>query len=338
MNRRDLVELVSVSEWPCVSLVVPLEHSSPENQQNELRVKSLMKRVKEKLAGEGIEHGEARPVLDRLEGLLEGVDLFSYPDLGLALFASPSFGRRLELPFPVRERVAVDRVFATRDILVALERGVRWRAVVLGSDRVRVLDGFREKLVEVTPSATDTSDSTDGALAPLMAEDSLPLIVVGFEAEILAFLKHSKFAHEVIVTSHGRHDRTKPRELGLHLWPIMKEAVEARRNSRLDRELDAAFKHGRLLSGIEEVWNAAHQGRGDILLVEEDLHFPVEKGLGPRTLLRAPEGLEIDNAIDEIVDVVLQLGGRVHFVSKGSLREHDGIALVTRYAQVREVA
>ena len=52
MNRRDLVELVSVSEWPCVSIVAPLENQGPANAENAIRVKSLTRRAREKLAEE----------------------------------------------------------------------------------------------------------------------------------------------------------------------------------------------------------------------------------------------------------------------------------------------
>jgi hypothetical protein len=328
VNRRDLDELVSISEWPCITVIAPLAPQAPDNAQNATRVKTLLKRVHEKLEAERVSPHDARPVLARLEGLLSSIDLFAPSALGLALFASPSFARRLDLPVPVRERVAVDRVFVTREVLVALERGVRWRAVVLGSELPRLLDAFEDRAID-----TGVSD-----LGALMAADRLPLVVVGLESELVSFVKESPFAHDVIVTIRGRHDRTPARELGPLLWPVVREALEAVRSERVGRELDAAIKHGRLVSGIEEVWSASHQGRGALLLVEDDLHFPIVPGAGSRGLLRAPAGLEVDNAIDEIVDVVLAMGGAVEFVSPGALREHRGIALVTRYAAVRDVA
>lgn len=337
MNRRDLDDLVSRSEWPSVTIIAPLENRAPDNQQNEIRVKSLVKQVREKLVQERVEEPVAKRVLEKIDSLIGELDLFTASDLGVAFFVSPGFARRLDLPFQVKERAVVDRVFATREIVVGLERGLRWRAVIVGLEQPRILDGFRDRVVDV--ARVGATQLTDEILAPLMAGDPIPLVIVGLEAEIVHFVTHSRFAHEVILTIRGRHERTDARELGRLLWSDVAHAIEVRRRDRIERELDSGMKRGRIVSGIEDVWLAAHQGRGELLVVEEDLHFPVEPGVGQRALLRAPAGLEIDNAVDEIVDVVLAAKGRVEFVAPGTLgHEHQGIVMVTRYAAVREVA
>jgi hypothetical protein len=337
VNRRDLDELVSRSEWPSVSIIAPLSNRAPDNQQNEIRVKSLVKQVREKLIAERVEEPVAKRILERLDSLIGEVDLFTFSDVGVAFFVSPGFARRVDLPFEVRERAVVDRVFATREIVVGLERGLRWRAVIVGMEQPRILDGFRERVVDV--ARVGATDLIDEILSPIMDADPVPLVIVGLEPEIVHFVTHSRFAHEVILTIRGRYERTDARELGRQLWPMVEQAIEVRRRERIERELDSGMKRGRIVSGIEDVWIAAHQGRGDILIVEDNLHFPIEPGVGQRALLRAPAGLDIDNAVDEIVDVVLAAKGRVEFVAPGTLgHEHQGIVMVTRYAAVREVA
>lgn len=326
MNRRDLDELVSVSEWPCFSLLVPVERRAPESQMNATRLKSARKRLLEKLEAERVEHADAAPVLAQLDALVHGLDFLAIRADGLALYASPTYAARLLLDFPVRERAVVDRVFATRDLVVALGLGVRWRALVLGTGlaHIRILEGFRDRLREV-------------ALAPLGAEP-LPLVLVGLDADLNAFEKRSGKRDDVIALVRGRYERESPQDLGRILWPVVSAELTRRREERFHREFDTAVKRGHVVSGLEDVWLAAHQGRGQLLFVEENLHFPIEPGVGQRALLRAPAGLEVENAIDEIVDVVLSMGGEVQYMPAASLREHQGVVLVTRYAAVKEVA
>ena len=76
------------------------------------------------------------------------------------------------------------------------------------------------------------------------------------------------------------------------------------------------------------------QGRGDTLLVEEDFHYPArldESGtkLTPTEDITAPD--VIDDAVDEIIEGVLDKQGKVVFVENGQLTQHQRIALILRY-------
>ncbi|MFN3332806.1 MAG: hypothetical protein ACK47M_09880 [Caldilinea sp.] len=78
----------------------------------------------------------------------------------------------------------------------------------------------------------------------------------------------------------------------------------------------------------------AHEGRGRLLLVEEDFHYPAtvdESGmiLSPAADPETP-GI-IDDAVDEIIETVLAKQGKVVFVENGQLAAHQRIALILRY-------
>ncbi len=84
---------------------------------------------------------------------------------------------------------------------------------------------------------------------------------------------------------------------------------------------------------LGEVWRLAQEGRGKLLLVEKNYHVPaVLSENGDLILVENVGGTEvIDDAVDEIIEVVLAKGGRVALVDEDSLNDYQKIALILRY-------
>jgi hypothetical protein len=99
-------------------------------------------------------------------------------------------------------------------------------------------------------------------------------------------------------------------------------------------EIDAAVARHRVVSTLPEVWYQAGLGRGDLLVVEEGYHEAGRINARGHLDLRvddpaAPDVL--DDAVDEVITLVLDRGGHVAFVDDGDLALHDRIALTLRY-------
>ena len=100
------------------------------------------------------------------------------------------------------------------------------------------------------------------------------------------------------------------------------------------QELAAAVSARRYASGIGEAWRAVQEGRGLTLLVEEDFHFPAyldAYGLHPLPAEDPTAPGVIDDAVDELIEMVLAQGGNVVFVENSALELHQRLALITRY-------
>jgi hypothetical protein len=99
-------------------------------------------------------------------------------------------------------------------------------------------------------------------------------------------------------------------------------------------ELDKAVSERKFASGVGEVWRLANEGRGRLLLVEEDFHYPARLDESGTHLVPADdhEAADVmDDAVDEIIEMVMSKQGQVVFVDNGSLDAHQRIALVLRY-------
>lgn len=360
MNRHDLLLIQQINGYPCVTITLPTHRTTPENRQDPLRVKNLVKQAVDRLLGE-FSKREMEPLLKRLDQLTQEIR-FTHTLDGLALFVSRDFARAVYMPFPLRERVAVDDGFFTRDLVFAMNRTPRYWTLALSEKPTRLYECTRDTLIQVEeggfpmvhegpggeqplPGGYGVRKSAyrdeyhrqffrqvDGALKPFMVEDPLPLAVVGVDRHLAFFNEVTDHKDAILTTLAGSHDKTSAHELGKLVWPLVKAGLAAQRQEVL-AELDQAVGEGKFVSSVGEVWRLAHEGRGRLLLVEEDFHYPgrldADGHLLPTEEIHGPHIM--DDAVDEIIETVLLKQGRIAFVENGSLQAHQRIALILRY-------
>ncbi|HMM41116.1 MAG TPA: hypothetical protein PKA95_04375 [Thermomicrobiales bacterium] len=361
MNGHDLQQLKAIQGYPCITITLPSHRASPENQQDPIRVKNLVTEATNRLLGE-MSRREAEPLLTRLDDLVNDID---YPHLldGLALFVSADVARWHTVPHTLPERVVVDETFLIRDIVRAMNRLRRYWVLVLSEKPTRLFAASRDSLEEMTDREFPMVHTGPGGEAPLpggfgirrsahrderhrqffravdeafktyVAEDPLPLIVVGVERHLSFFGEVSTITNDIIATITGNHDSATPHELGQLVWPVAREQFVTRRLEVLDR-LETAVGAQRSSSTLGEVWRAARVGRGDTLVVEDSYHQPArinEMGLLDLDVDDPTAPDVLDDAVDEVITMVLQKDGDVVFVEDGELEQHGRIALILRY-------
>lgn len=362
MNRQAILLLEAARGYPCVTITLPTHRTSPDNRQDPIRLKNLVREAAERLTGE-LGKREVEGVLRGLEQLAEGIDHEHNLD-GLALFVSAETVRAEKVPFTLPERVIVDESFFTRDLVFAMNRSPRYWVLALSEQPTRLFEATRDDLEEVndgTPfpmthsgrggGRTLPSDpavnvsqlrdehhrvffrSVDEALGTFLAADPLPVAVVGVDRWIAFFREVTSHGDQIVTTLTGNHDTTSAHELGKLVWPLVRESLAARR-AGIHGELEAAVGGQRSASTLGEVWRFAHEGRGQTLVVEENYHEAATVDETGLRLLPAGEGggpTALDDAVDEVIAKVLAMGGRVVFADDGTLAKHSRIALILRY-------
>lgn len=361
MNRHDLALLQQMRGYPAVTITLSTHRTSPENKQDPIRLKNLLNQASERLLSE-FSKKEVASLCDRLIALGEEVDFVNAKD-GLVLFANQDFGRLVYLPFKLKERVVIDETFFTRDLVFALNRTPRYWVLVLSEKPTRLYEGTKQDLLEMKeegfplthtgpggeaplPGGFGISRSAhrderhrqffrqiDAALSKFMADDPLPLAVVGVDRFLAFFNEVSQHKNAVVAILTGNHDNTGPHELAKLVWPLVKEGLAAQRQQVFE-DLEKAIGERRVTSTIGEVWRKAADGRGHLLLVEEDFHYPAVVDETGRHLQAADDPTApgvIDDAVDDVIEEVLRKQGQVVFVDAGSLDVHQRIAMILRY-------
>lgn len=364
MNLHDVQLLQQIHGYPAVTITIPTHRTSPDNRQDPIRLKNLVAQAANQLLEE-FSKRDIDPLLTRLHNLAENVD-FNHAQDGLVLFANQDFGGVYTLPFDLKERVVIDQTFATRDLVFALNRTPRYWVLVLSEKPTRLFEATRDDLVEIQEDGFPMTHegpggsqalpggfgiqrsayrderhlqffrAVDNALKPFLADDPLPVVVVGVDHYLAFFNEVTNYKDAILTTVQGNYDKETPSELSKLVWPPAKAALAEKRQQYLE-QLDAASGAQRVASTVGEVWRFAHEGRGSLLLVEEDFHFhgkldATGANLLPATAEESIAGIEtIADAVDDIIEIVLSKQGQVVFVDNGQLEKYQRIALILRY-------
>ena len=361
MNRHEIHLLQQIKGYPALTITLPTHRTSPENRQDPIRVKNLVEQATARLHEE-FSKREIAPLLDRLDTLVAGID-YNHTLDGLGLFVNQDFALAAQLPFTLNERVNIGETFHTRDLVFAMNRSPRYWTLVLSEKPTRLFACTHDALVEINeggfPIAHDGPGGEqplpggfgikksayrdenhrqffrqiDSALKPLLANDPLPMAVVGVDRFLAFFTEVSDHKDAIVATLQGSHDKTSPHELSQLVWPLVKDALDEQLQKVL-AELDKAIGENKSASSIREVWRLAKEGRGQLLLVEEDFHFSARVDETGMKLIPADDPTApdvIDDAVDDIIETVLSKQGKVVFVEKGQLEAHQHIALILRY-------
>jgi hypothetical protein len=360
LNRNELELLQQMRSMPSVTITLPTHRTAPDNQQDPIRLKNLATEAANRLSND-FSKRELEPILTRLKELVENVD-HAYNEAGMALFVNRDFSRLVKLPFTLPERVEVNEGFATRDMVYAMNRTRSYWVLHLSEQHTRLHRATDGSLTEVReggfpmevdpPSKTEITRreqkserfgdideghdrffrKVDGAYDQVNKREKLPLAVVGVE-RYLSMFRDVSTENDVVAEVRGNYEHLNEHELGQLVWPAVREGFMQRHEHVFSR-LDAAIGARKIASTIGEVWRHAHEGRGELIIVEENYHEPAtidESGMH-LTPADSVEPLDVvDDAVDEAIETVLQMKGEVAFVPDGSLEKHGRIALVLRY-------
>lgn len=358
MRWSDLDALREPRGYPAVSILATLQTDRPGNPEDPLRLRHLADEARRRLHDElGTRAGEV--TARQLDDAVAALDL-RQPSPGVAIFVAPGESHVLELAFPVPERVVIDETFATRDLVRGLASTPAYRVLALGQKSTRVFEGSGRAMVEhdgdgfpaaaegthgeplasggyVTHTARPDEQvrsflrQVDAALARVHGRRPLPLVVAGTERDLTNFGEITTLADSMIGTLAGNHATTAPSELARLAAPLVERHVAAGQAEAIEAMVEG-IGSGRTVVGIKATWDAAIEGRGRTLLVEEDFDYPartVDRRLEPAGDPGAP-GV-VDDAVDELIEVVLDRGGDVVITAPGALGVHGPVALLLRY-------
>ncbi len=164
-----------------------------------------------------------------------------------------------------------------------------------------------------------------------LTQDPLRLVVVG-AGEYLSLFRTVTSHHDVLIGMvEGDYSATSPHDLGKIVWPIVKEAM-AGTGEKAIRDLATAEDSRNVASGIDAVGHLAGSGTGDTLFVEDGYHMKGGIRETDHSLIMSKDldiQEAIDDAVDAIIEKVLEKGGNVVFLESGSLAKLQRIALVT---------
>lgn len=342
MNRALLADLQSRRAFPSITVLANTTPKAPLRGPERATLEQLVADADRRL-GDLVSPELRRRLVDAARRLVE-----EYADepagRAIAICVSPEHEAVVRLGREVAERVVVDDTFATRDLVADLNRTAEFSVVTLSDRRVRWLLGDRHRLIEVReegrwPLIRDDEVGRDlwvrtvvEQVRALDAERSLPVVVAGVQRTVRTIL--DAVEAEVIGEVPGNHDRTTATELHHGAWPLVVDWLRSDREHAVER-LEAARSTRRFAGGLDEIWPLAHEGRVELIAVEDG--YAVAGRLDGDHIVRVDAVSELDGAdviddvLDELVETVMRFGGRAVMMGDGELADCDRVAAVLRY-------
>jgi hypothetical protein len=352
---REVMEAIHYR--PAVSIIMPFE---PKMKPKAALVHSLqmaMDKVERQLT-EQYPDEISRLVMQKLGTLIRGLNYGTYKK-SVAVYVSPVFEKVLYLDISVEEKIIIDESFEIRDLVYSKKQLHKYLVLLLSSKESQVYLGNSNSFVRIVSNTPEYIDDPpervanfsdvserrelltdkflhqiDRSLDIILNSYHLPLFVLGTEKITGHFKKLTKHGSAVVEYVHGNYeDETLP---GLKevLEPYINDWKKVQQKDLLNQMEEAAGKN-KLAVGMRDVWREAMRKKGRLLLVEKNYTYAAERGSTDEIIYKAIEPYNrfsyIRDAVDDVIEKVLENGGDVEFVETGLLEDHHHIVLLQYY-------
>jgi hypothetical protein len=297
-----------------------------------------------------------KPLMGKLKRLIEELKIDTRKK-SLAIFLSPVFEKVLFLDVLIEEKLIIDESFEIRDLVFSKNQLHKYLLLLLSSRESRLFLGNSHELVRIGLDVPEWSEAyrndapervanfsdnrerkallrdkflhqIDLALEPILKAYRLPFFVLGTEAVLGHFKKISHHTQSVAGYIRGNYDGKSGIELRKILQPTLEWYDKARQHLLLKRIEEAAGQK-KLTQGIQSVWREAMNKNGRLLLVEKNYMYAAQRKDSHNVTEAVPNFSTIRDAVDDLIEKVLETGGDVEFTDTGSLEKYQHIALIT---------
>lgn len=373
MENKEIEDLLSKSDAPSVSIIIPVHRISPERITDEGIVNKAVNRAKELLKKE-YEKVDNKQLIKSIDELVHDIDYLHSKD-GIGIFASAGITKVIKFPFPVVEKIKVGDTFDTRDLLYYADTVSDYYVFSISKKHLHLYMGKGEDLREIKnddfpinyeesyeyskPSRGTSFGNTlkdfekDKSVVqemrlidflrtadPLIGKyvnDKIPLVISGGSKEVADYLQITQHTKKIIGKVIGNYNFNGDMKLASLSWEEVQNYFK-NRNKTIISDLHELGKD-MLASGVEKVWKTAQEGKGLELIVEKDFESPgfiTNDGYGLK--LEKPvdteKYLHVDNTVERIINIVREKKGKVIFVDNGEMKDFGGIALKLRYSNI----
>ena len=148
LKHDDLVLLLADHEPPCVSLYQPTHRRHPENLQDPIRYRNLLKTLEESLRLK-YSGNQADVLLAPFQKLANDIDFWNHTQDGLAVMGAPGLFRVFKFQRTVPELAVVASSFHVKPMLRIFQSAERYQVLSLNRREIKLFEGNRNILDEV---------------------------------------------------------------------------------------------------------------------------------------------------------------------------------------------
>ena len=334
--------LLRNEETPCLSLYQSTHRQHPDNVQDPIRFRNLVKELEESLHHKYPKR-EVAPLLEPFHALADNAAFWNHTADGLAVLGAPGMFRVYRLQRPVAELVVVADSFHTKPLMRITQSVDQFQILGLSRDGFKLFEGNRDRLMEVHLEEgalghvghRDTEQyfrAVDQAVAQRQTRSGgMGVILAALPEHHHLFRTVSKNAHLLKESIDVHPDAMSLDALRERAWELVQPYYLERLSGLIDA-YGAGQAKGQGASDLADIGKAAVEGRVATLLIEADRVIAGKVDASTGAVQAGALGdPEVDDLLDDLGELVLKAGGEVVMVPTERMPTHTGAAAVYRF-------
>ncbi len=356
--KEQLQKLATEKNSPCVTISLNTHRTHPDNEQDKISLKNLLKEAEEKVITE-FGKREVAHLLDNIEKVGKEVDI-NYNLDSLHIFLSNDTKEIIRSSWPTsNQAVNISSSFATRSIIKAYNRSENYLVMLLSQSGVQLYEAVNDSIIQEVRNddfpfsenrhynthSDKGSDSkhlddfvreflnkVDKALVKVNLETELKCVIIATEDNWSRLQQVADKPSVYLGYANIDYNNVKTHQIVKQSWELVKEQQKNRRTEAIS-QMRESVANGKVLTDLQEIYQAAIDGRGEVLIVHEDFSQPVI--MKDERTFSLIDDVTVENAIDDITSniawEVLSKKGSVYFTSQEEIEDLGKIVLKTRY-------
>ncbi len=358
MQKEILIKLAEERTNPSITISLNTHRTHPDNAQDKPMLKKLCKEARERLINQ-YDKKSIDPLLVKLDGIADKIDP-NYNLESLHLFLSGKTTEVIRSTWPVANKlVFISDRFAVRPLIKVMNRSEEFLILLLSQSGASLFEAMNDAVVgEVkdegfpfpeNPYYLTNRDriSDAGKLDNLLREymNRVDKAVVKIHHQTgqycVVICTEENYSHLMQVADkpevyHGfdkiNYNDTARHTIAGQAWAIIRE-IQKTRKLKAIADMKKAAAQGMVLTDLQEIYRAAKQGRGELLITHENFRQAVKMtGEDTFELTDNSEGKDvIDDISSMIAWEVISKKGLALFTNMDEIKEMGKMALKLRY-------
>jgi hypothetical protein len=356
--KQKLQALATEKNTPCVTISLNTHRTFPDNAQDGIQLKNLIKEAKERVVKE-LGKRPASLLLEKLDSIESDVDL-NYSLNSLHIYLSNNTKEIIKSTWPTNENgVHFSNNFDIRPLIKSYNRSEEYFILLLSQGGGTLYNAVNDGIVgeirnddfpfsenrHYHTTADKSSDSkhlddlvreyfnkVDKALVKVCNETGLNCLVICTEDNYSRLMQVADKPAIYLGYAPIDYQQTDTHHIANQGWGIVKDLQHKRRVEAIS-EIKEAVGQANVLTDLQEIYQASMDGRGDLLMVHQDFAQPVlmKSNRTFELISDASKPAAIDDITSNIAWNILSKNGRVFFTQQDEIKEIGAIVLKTRY-------
>lgn len=359
MTEKQLLQmLIRVQDELCITISINTHRTHPDNLSDRIKIKNFIREAIDRLTDK-YDTRDVAGLIKQLEMIAQELDINCNLE-SLHIFVSDTVAEVFKSSWETnQEGVHISNTFAVRPLVKEIGRQASYLVMLLSQSDVHLFRALNGRIVEDISSeefpiaenqfyntfpdkSSDAKHLDDLLRKYLNRVDKALLRYIGDTKSVtLVFCTENNYSKLLQVADRPSiyygylpidYNNIETHQLESRAWNFMKQEL-VRKNEDYFKELEAAVGKGLVITDLQEIYRACQDGRGDLLIVQENFHQAV-KILSDRDIEIVDNNVGLDT-IDDISSLLALLvdekGGQTVYVSQIPNIELQPIALKIRY-------